>query len=67
VETDPERQKTRHGGSFTFVPPRQPGYYLGRVTFGGTPLILPGRDADMYLGAFSPARPALTFAQIFRS
>lgn len=52
-------------GSLTLAPPRQPGYYLGRVTFGGTPLILPGRDADMYLGAFSPptprARPTLQF------
>jgi hypothetical protein len=42
-------------GSVTFSSPRQPGFYLGRVTFGGTSLILPGRDADMYLGVSSPA------------
>ncbi len=44
-------------GSFTFASPRQPGFYLGRVTFGGAPFILPGRDADMYLGVFSPSDP----------
>ena len=44
-------------GAFTFTSPRKPGFYLGRITFGGTALILPGRDADMYLGVFSPANP----------
>jgi hypothetical protein len=44
-------------GSFTFASPRQPGFYLGLVSFAGTALILPGRDADMYLGAFSAANP----------
>ncbi len=52
-------------GSLTFASPPQPGFYLGRVTFGGTPLILPGRDADMYLGVSSPAnsraKPGLSF------
>jgi hypothetical protein len=52
-------------GSFTFTSPRQPGFYLGRITFGGTALILPGRDADMFLGADSPAnfraKPSLRF------
>ncbi len=52
-------------GSLTFTSPRQPGFYLGRVTFGGTALILPGRDADLYLGVFSPgnprAKPSLSF------
>jgi hypothetical protein len=47
-------------GSLTFTSPRQPGFYLGRITFGGTALILPGRDADMYLGIFSPANPRAT-------
>jgi hypothetical protein len=44
-------------GSLTFTSPRQPGLYLGQVTFGGAPLILPGRDADMFLGASSGADP----------
>lgn len=44
-------------GAVTFTSPRKPGFYLGRITFGGTALILPGRDADMYLGVFSPANP----------
>jgi hypothetical protein len=44
-------------GSITFASPRQPGFYLGLITFGGTALILPGRDAAMYLGVFSPANP----------
>jgi hypothetical protein len=52
-------------GSLTFTSPRQPGFYLGSVTFGGTALILPGRDAPMYLGVYSPAtrhaKPRLTF------
>ncbi|MGZ4299821.1 MAG: hypothetical protein ACXVVK_22525 [Solirubrobacteraceae bacterium] len=52
-------------GSVTFTSPRQPGLYLGQVIFGGTPLILPGRDADMFLGVVSPAdpraRPSLRF------
>jgi hypothetical protein len=52
-------------GVFTFTSPRQPTFYLGRISFGGTPLILPGRDADMYLGVFPPAnfrlRPTLQF------
>lgn len=52
-------------GSFTFISPRQPGFYLGQISFGGTPLILPGRDADMFLAIFSPAkarvRPTLQF------
>jgi hypothetical protein len=44
-------------GSLTFTSPRQPGYYLGRVSFGGTALVLPGSDAPMFLGAFLPANP----------
>jgi hypothetical protein len=52
-------------GSFTFASPRQPGLYLGRVSFGGTALILPGHDADMYLAVVSPpslrAKPSLRF------
>ena len=44
-------------GSVTFASPRQPGFYLGQISFGGTALILPGRDADMFLGVFSPANP----------
>ncbi len=52
-------------GSLTFTSPRQPGSYLGRVSFAGTALILPGRDADMYLGVVSPpdphAKPSLRF------
>ncbi|MGZ4314147.1 MAG: hypothetical protein ACXVR1_18790 [Solirubrobacteraceae bacterium] len=52
-------------GSFTFTSPRQPGFYLGRVPFGGTALILPGPDANMYLGVFSPAnfraKPSIQF------
>ena len=44
-------------GSLTFTSPREPGLYLGRVTFGGTALVLPGRDADMFLGASSGADP----------
>jgi hypothetical protein len=44
-------------GSLTFTSPREPGLYLGRITFGGTALVLPGRDADMFLGASSPANP----------
>lgn len=44
-------------GSLTFTSPLQPGFYLGRVTFAGTALILPGRDADMFLGASSGANP----------
>jgi hypothetical protein len=41
------------------------GFYLGQITFGGTALILPGRDAAMYLGVSSPpsfrAKPGLRF------
>jgi hypothetical protein len=52
-------------GSLTFTSPRQPGLYLGRVTFGGSALILPGGDADMFLAVLSPAdpraRPSLRF------
>jgi len=52
-------------GSVTFTSPHQPGFYLGRITFGGTALILPGRDADMDLGVFSPAnfraKPSMQF------
>jgi hypothetical protein len=52
-------------GTVTFTSPVQPGFYLGRITFGGTSLVLPGRDADMYLGVFSPAnfrvKPSLQF------
>jgi len=52
-------------GSFTFASPERPGFYLGRITFGGTALILPGPDANMYLGVFSPAnfrlKPTLQF------
>jgi hypothetical protein len=44
-------------GSVTFSSPRQPGFYLGRITFGGTALILPGRDADMFLDASSGPDP----------
>ena len=44
-------------GSLTFTSPRQPGFYLGQITFGGTALILPGRDAPMFLGVSSPANP----------
>ena len=52
-------------GSVTFTSPHQPGFYLGRITFDGTALILPGRDADMDLGVFSPAnfraKPSMQF------
>jgi hypothetical protein len=52
-------------GVFTFTSPRQPGFYLGRISFGGTALILPGRDADMDLGVFPPAnfrvKPTIQF------
>lgn len=44
-------------GALAFTSPTQPGFYLGRITFGGTALILPGRDADMFLGVLSPANP----------
>ena len=44
-------------GSLTFASPREPGLYLGRITFGGTALVLPGRDTDMFLGASSGADP----------
>jgi hypothetical protein len=52
-------------GSFTFTSPTTPGFYLGQITFGGSPLLLPGPDANMYLGVFSPAnfrlKPSIQF------
>jgi hypothetical protein len=52
-------------GSFVFTSPRQPAFYLGQITFGGTALILPGADASMFLGVFSPAnfrlKPSIQF------
>ena len=52
-------------GSFTFISPRTPGFYLGEITFGGSALILPGPDANMFLGVFSPAnfrlKPSVQF------
>jgi hypothetical protein len=62
------RRMTLNGagrGSLTFASPRQPAFYLGRITFGGTALILPGLDASMFLGVFSPAnfrlKPTIQF------
>jgi hypothetical protein len=52
-------------GSLVFSSPRRPGFYLGRITFGGTALILPGADANMLLGVFPPAnfhlKPSIQF------
>jgi hypothetical protein len=52
-----------HGRAvFRFRSPTAFGTYLGQVRFGGTALVLPGRDADMDLGVFSyGSRAHLTF------
>jgi hypothetical protein len=57
--------RVNHAGVATlrFHSPKATGFYLGRFTFGGTPLVLAGRDADatMQLGLFSSTRPYVTF------
>jgi hypothetical protein len=42
---------------FNFPSPTQDAFYSGQVTFGGTPLILPGTDAPMYLEVTAPPNP----------
>jgi hypothetical protein len=49
----------RHGvARFTFAAPTLTGFYLGRPAFGGTSLLLSGRDVDMTMRlTFDPAHP----------
>jgi hypothetical protein len=54
----------RHGvATLRFRSPTAAGFYLGRFTFGGTSLVLAGRDADatMQRGLYGIHRPYVTF------
>jgi hypothetical protein len=43
---------------FGFSSPTRDAFYLGRLAFGGTTLILRGQDAPIYLGVIAPSNPS---------
>jgi hypothetical protein len=43
---------------FTFRSPTRDAFYAGQISFGGSPLIVPGTDARMYLQVTFPASPS---------
>jgi len=47
---------------FDFHSPTADAFYLGRLTFGGTSLILSGPDAPMYLEVSTPPNPSAPHA-----
>ena len=48
------RLDARGHAAFSFRSPSLDGFYLGRLTFGGTSLMLPGADAPIYLSVIAP-------------
>jgi hypothetical protein len=63
VATAVGRVNGKGRATFHFHSPTTLGYYLGRFTFGGTALVLPGRDADatMTVGLFEATNRYVSF------